>query len=417
MAKTKHQKLADHMQAILDVIENNMAAVARNLNLVQFHLDMGIIPAEERKNLLLRGAAQALLYCAIDEEFSNEIDWFESEMATDSIACQFRSIMEYEYYQAILRDNLVKNAEPIWFKAQQQWQTAAQTSPNNPDYFYTTTKQPQKIDELDFSAQDGQSLAFAYEAVLKSVKTRTYRHRLGLLLTYKRCLEEALFDGILWNKDRQKAFLLEWKNTLFSNHKPIRSHAKTGRWKQCEAIDYVTAAKFIRYFVDQFIANPSDLKMGEVACVLWLLIWVAKESDARLTLEQVLQISSQDIDPSSADIAIGDSVLEVSWGLHNLLICLRGQGRGERKCRLFANLDGDGKALTRALQEASKALIAEGKTPVSPAAFLIFPHVYEGIRLPEAQLKAMRSSGQAIRPYLGRSEIKRAILDSVSSDR
>lgn len=90
-------------------------------------------------------------------------------------------------------------------------------------------------------------------------------------------------------------------------------------------------------------------------------------------------------------------------------MCLRGKGEGVRKQRLFSNLDISGKALERALNEASKALFPN-EEPVLPGAFLVFPHVYNNVRMSAAQRKSMREVKPIIPLRHTHKEIKKALL-------
>lgn len=159
--------------------------------------------------------------------------------------------------------------------------------------FHDLAYSPQKIDMMLFTPQPGQSLALAYEAVVKSEQSKSHRYGQPLLKMYKKKLERIMFENVPDQK-RQASFLAEWRHRL---REKTKSHAqkqctdhltenkasektivpKTGRWEDCRAIDDFTAARLIRYFMDRFIANPQDKKMGEIACVLLILIYLAEE--------------------------------------------------------------------------------------------------------------------------------------------
>jgi len=202
---------------------------------------------------------------------------------------------------------------------------------------------------------------------------------------------------------------------LFRDEPKLRQ-LHPGRWKCCQGVDCDTAAKLIKYFVLKFIANPKDKKSGEIACVLWLLVGIAQRDGTdrktlRVTIQSVLKASSRDIDPDDAVVTIGGCRVDVSWGLRNLLLCLRGRGKGQRACRLFANLDRSGKALGRALIEASKEVLPEGRDLVLPEAFLISPHLYKGVRMSATQRRAMKSAKRNS-PSVTRNVIKKALRNA-----
>src|SRR5690606_3029965 len=113
----------------------------------------------------------------------------------------------------------------------------------------------------------------------------------------------------------RKSFFQEWKNNFFGTRQPLKTK-KQGRWKQCEGIDDVTAAQIIRYFISKFIADPRNKKLGEIACVLWILLWIAQEGEGdRITIKQVLQLTSKDIVADDAAIIVNETEVTISWGL------------------------------------------------------------------------------------------------------
>lgn len=481
MAKTKHQKLADLMQEILDGIEEHSLQVTKQLNMVQLHFyepyalfgrplmnqkairemfhthylclqnlipDFSLrttcqkfpmlatniqrpfylvsecrIPREngtwmvpwrvmivlphENQNKINRSKAQALLYCPEVEEISNEIDWFEHDMASDSLTHQLLSIIQHEHSRAIVRENLLKNPLPIWQQAKEEWQLIP-TEESDPDVMYDIAKAPKNVDDIDFAPKEGMSLALAYEAVMKSIQVRSSRQSLKKI--YKNALEQKMFEQTSWSKKEKAAFLHEWRDNFFKKEPSTGCH-RPGRWKQCESIDDVIASNLIKYFVTEFIDNPQNKKAGEIVCVLWILIWIAQESETdRLTIKQVLQLTTQDIISDDAAITIDGIEVNISWGLKNALLCLRGKGKGLRARRLFASLDISGKSLERALIQASKVILPPGADPVLPAAFLTSPHIYQGVRLPRAQRKRMKSATTITPPRYNYKDIKTALL-------
>lgn len=307
-----------------------------------------LVCPEENQSKLARSQAQALLYCPNPSEISNEIDWFEKDMAADSLTHQLLSTLEEGRRWAIIRQNCLKDPFPIWEKSKKTW-LSAPTEESNPNQQQGVAENPANVDEADFVPQKEDSLALAYESVMRSVRMRCCRHRAPLLQIYKRNLEEALFEDVPWNAREQQCFLQEWKDNFFSTVQSAKPK-KSGRWTQCEGIDDIIASQFIEYFVSKFIADPKNKKLGEIACVLWILLWIAQEGDGDpLTIKAVLQLSSQDIIADDAAIIVNGREITISWGLRNLLLCLRGEGEGKRACRLFKSLDLSGKALERAM--------------------------------------------------------------------
>jgi hypothetical protein len=172
MAKTKHQKLADLMETMLKAIEKHPIETRQLLESMQLCLlerhsfidpkmmgseifpqpsqtgegtteslsdkicvETADIPKLEQPMLydmfhwkpisiensnLERSCAQALLFCPQVDEISNEIDWFEAEMAADSFTYQLLSVQEYIRQQAIISENLLKEPFPSWEEAKKE---------------------------------------------------------------------------------------------------------------------------------------------------------------------------------------------------------------------------------------------------------------------------------------------------------
>lgn len=360
---------------------------------VLWYIPWGIItirPEENEKNLA-RGRDEALLFCPDSSEISNEIDWFENEDAADSLGYQLLSITAYESEMNVIRKNLLKEPLSIYDQAIAEWR-ALPSEQSNPDRVHEVAADPQGLYEIDFAPKTGQSLAFAYEDVLKSIRGRQSRHRQTLRKIYKEHLEHEMFEGVPWTGKQQVGFLKEWESNLFGTE---RKHiSKPGRWKQCEGIDRHLTAKFIRYFVFNFIKDPSDQKLGECACILWLFIWCAQECSFRLiTIQDVLNISRGDMCANNC-IMVKEHEVEVSSGLYQLLLCLSDENdKGER---LFQHIDSKGKALERALQKASRELLGDDCIPVLPASFLIPPYNQPRARISPVQRQTMRNSRQII---------------------
>lgn len=483
MAKTKHQKLADKMQAMLTAIDEHNTKVAKQLSLVQLYffepyasLDrplmtesalrgmfvthylnlrilaqdpslrticrelpmlgtilqrpfrllsefrkagnegMWVVPWKVKMVLpgknhskLERSREQALLYCPEPEEISNEIDWFEQDMARDSLTHLILSSHEYERRNAILRTNLCQNPSPIWERAKEKWKEGP-TEEDDPNVMHDVAENPSHVDDVDFAPQKGMSLALAYELLMNSTRAHSFRHRQSLRICYKQELEQAMFMNVSFSETEKIAFLQQWWDLFFETKTPSGCK-RPGRWKSCEGVDDVLASRFIKHFVSDFISEPNSKKSGEIACVLWILLWIAQEHEGNhIGIRQVLQLTSQDIVSNNNSIMIGGTEVTISWGLREFLLCLRGKGEGKRAHRLFDNLDTSGKALERALIQASKDLLGNNAAPVLPGAFLVSPHCYQGIRMSSAQRKAMRKA-RSIVPFRNtRNEIKKELF-------
>jgi hypothetical protein len=306
---------------------------------------------------------------------------------------------------------MAKSKHQIWNKAKEEWMSDP-SEDSDEDILHEAVKNPRDLDDVDFAPSDGMSLALAYEEVMMSIRRRERRHRDSLRNIYKSKLIKTMFDGVPWSEEQKEAFLKQWQNNFFESH-PNKINVKPGRWEQCRVIDRYTAAKFIKHFLELFINNPKSKKAGEVACILWVLIWAAQEEKSdHITIQKVLELSSQDIDPEDPKISVGGVELEISWGLHQLLWCLCGKGEGRRSRRIFANIDTAGKFLERALHNASKELLPEHAISVQPGAFLISPHLYPGVRMTVAQRKAMKKTRPIVKPLYTHRDVKKMLREA-----
>ena len=368
-----------------------------------------IVLPEENRCKYERSRLQAILYCPRHDEISYEIDWFERDMAMDSLSHQLLSSMEVERRKDVVRNNLLKDPFPVWEQAKAKW-LAPLTEESDLDFVYELPANPRNVDDIDFAPRKGQTIALAYEAVLKSIRARQYRHRQPLRKLYKRGLEEEMFENVPWTDKEKKAFLHEWQDNFFEKELSA-APKKTGRWEQCEGVDDVTASLFIEHFVNEFISDPKKKKSAEIACVLWILLWIAQEGEGEcVTIKQVLQLTSKDLVADDAVIMIDGIERDISWGLKDLLLCLRGKGEGKRAHRLFSSLDLSGKALERALAEVSEKILQKGAVPVLPGAFSVSPHPFKSVRMSVAQRRAMRKIEPVVPLQYTRNNIKKKLL-------
>lgn len=351
---------------------------------------------------------QALLYCPIAKEISRELHWFEDEDATASITHQLLTLIESDRRLSVVRTNLLADPFPVWEESIEMWRSIP-SKDTDPDDVAEVAVNPQNLEGAGFAPKKGLSLALAYEKVMNSIRIRQSKHRHSLRKIYKKKLEDKIFENVPWSEEEKDLFLKKWQSRFFDENEKIQQ-SKPGRWKQCECISRKTAAQLIEYFVNEFISDPTNKKTGEIACVLWILIWTAQQDKSdQVTLKDVLKLSSRDLKPGK--IIIGQIEASISWGLHYFLDCLCGQGEGTRSRRLFENLDLHGKALERSLLNASKLVLGENAMPVMPGAFLGFPFLHSDQRMPIAQRQSMRRGEPIVPLRHTHKEVKKAILE------
>jgi hypothetical protein len=351
---------------------------------------------------------QTLLYCPAPREISKELNWFESEDAASSLIHQILTEVENDRRSNVVNENLRADSFPIWEESIKKWQCIPGENTDS-DFVNEVAAAAQNLDKMDFAPHKGLSLAAAYEKVMKSIRARQSKHRHRLRTTYKEHLEAKIFDNVPWSDHEKDLFLKQWQSRVFGDsERGVKP--KPGRWKQCESVSRETAARLIEYFVNQFISDPSNKKAGEIACVLWVRIWIAQQDkSSQITLTDVLKLSSTNLKPGK--IIFDNIEVSISWGLHHFLDILCGEGEGIRSRRLFENLDIEGKALERALIRASKAIFGENELPVLPGAFLGFPHRQPNQRMPIAKRQALRKIKPIIPLRYTHTEVKKALLE------
>lgn len=363
---------------------------------------------KKMESLIEKGFWETLLYCPDSTEISYEIDWFEKENHVNSFS--FTMLSAYETIgrenagKAIIRKNLEQMALPHFRSVVEEWK-------KDPEGYDTVSKNPIIVFSHSFAPIYGENLDAAYAKVRRALREGSSKHYKYLMTSWRDRLEVLFFADVAWTDSEKKSFIKEWEINLFGCPIKRRAH-HDGRWNQDMAIDRQTAGKIIKYFIDRFCIDPSKRKRdGEIACMLWMLIWCAQDPDAKnITITRVLAFETTNVSEESASIVFDDKSIDISLGLHQLLTILRGKGEGKRRRRLF-DLSAD--YLQQALKEASIALFGADSTPVLPAAFLLFPHPMDGIRLPKERRRRLRD----VDPGSAASQPRRQILETLRKNK
>jgi len=357
---------------------------------------------------IAHGKEEALLYCLDQSELSSEIDWFEKENCADSLTYQFLAandaIAKENHDLSIIRKNLDQQAWPLFYTTVKEWQNS----------LLSNEIRPEKLDNVFkafFAPTKKMNLALAYEKVRRAIRMRKLRNYQYLMHMWRSRLELEIFKNLNWNDEQKGWFLKRWENNLF-NKSASKSSCPKGRWEQSQAIDRQTAAKFIRYFMDRFIADPNQCKAdGEIACILWICIWVSYESLMQIHLYQVIELTTKQLDAQALMLNIETHEIPISYGLCQLLEILKGEGKGERGRRLFEHVSEE--SLQDAMKKASKAILGDEALHVLPSAFLIFPHLYQGKRMSHKQREALRVRGElSFEPRHTRKELLKELRHS-----
>lgn len=358
--------------------------------------------------IMEKGYWEALLYCPESQEISNEIDWFEKENYTNSLSFHFQLAIKISGIEndkkAVTCNNLNQKALTYFEPIVKQWKNddgGNDTIPKDVGVIFT---QP-------FAPTEDDYIANAYEKVLRTLKMGNLRNYEHLMILWRDCLEGLMFTNVKWADSEKMAFIKEWKRNIFGCE--VKGQVNPdGRWKQTMAIDQVTAGKMIKYFIDRFLEDPSKKKRyGEIACLLWLLVWLTQDSDAgKISLTRILALDTENVSEERQEVVFDDKAIEVSLGLYRLLKILKGKGQGLRVHRLFTHISED--YIQDALKVASVVLFGAAATPVLPGAFLSFPHCLEGMRISKNQRVRMSMIDPGSEACYTRRQISKVLRES-----
>lgn len=339
---------------------------------------------------------QALLFCCDESELGAHT-WFQEEEAGDSISHQLNSISALQYEEFILKGNLDRHPYPIFQDTIYAWNEES----------YRLSKMESKLKEA-ISLQEPpavSTVALAWEHVKKVLREGKHRRIEKFLQLYLSLLEETIFHQILWNDQQKYYWLKEWEDKLFGNV-PSNPGNAPGRWRQGNAIDYIKAAKLILHFVEVFLENPKNTESGEIACILWLMLWCAYHHLSEIRVSDVINLTTDSF-LKGGKLTLRGHSFAISKGLLNLLTPLFGTGYGIRERKIFTHVRSE-KALTRALEEASKTVLGDDEIPITPGAFLNFPHIWPGSHLSKKVRESMRNARHIIEPKLPENYIREA---------
>lgn len=365
---------------------------------------------KEMEPLIENGRWDTLLYCPDTTEMSDDINWFEKDDHTNSLSytmqIAFETMEKENAGKAIIRRNLDQLALPHFRLIVKKWQ-------NDPDGHDTIPKNPATIFKRPFAPTEHDYIAHAYEKVRRALRERSFRNYEHLMILWRNFLENLMFTGVTWDDNEKASFAKQWELNIFGC--PIkRSKRNEGRWEQSMTIDRPTAGKLLQHFIDRFLASPlKNKKDGEIACVLWTLIWLSQDPQVRdITLTRILALDTTVVDREHAKLRFDGKSVKISIGLHRLLIALRGNGTAKRRRLLFKHLSAD--YLQHALQESSILLFGPDALPISPSSFLSLPHPMTGSRLSRNQVESFRSSDPGLEVGYYRRQFLKAFQEAQS---
>jgi hypothetical protein len=210
-----------------------------------------------------------------------------------------------------------------------------------------------------------------------------------LKVDWKERLEELIFEGLNWPREKRSIFIKNWLT-------PQTIEGKCGhgsRWETSLAVDRTTYAAFIKYFVELFLENPSARMVeGETVCLLWILLYLAQDQIKKPTVQSILDLTTEHIE--NRTIQIGDQEIEMSMGLSHILQAYIGDKPARRHQKLFPNLTVD--KLEDLFRKASQELLPSESSPILPGAFLTFPHCIWGVRMPPSLRRKIQFVSQKV---------------------
>lgn len=309
---------------------------------------------------------EVFLYCPSSGEYSDCQDWFQLEDKSSRLSEKLFKLNLEAKDEKILLANLVKPTDDAFKIFLEDG--------------YKKTSQP----KIPFAPNKNENVGNAIKRVIRFRKERNYGQFYDLLKEWEICLNKIIFNDLDWSKEKQEICFAKMKAFFY---KPIKRAIKE---KFAGTIDRYTAAEVILYFVQKSIQNPHDRRSGQIACILWILIWITKETlNASVSVQEVIFLSSQQIDKENKSLLINGEEIEISRGLMDMLSLLLGKGAGKLNCRLFPDIDR--RNLKNAVENASKELFPDRKIPITLESFCHFPHPFLNVSMPNSMLRSLRN--------------------------
>jgi hypothetical protein len=322
---------------------------------------------------------ELLLYCSAYGEYGEIRKWFPD--ATH--IARMHSLHIEKLGEEIILSNLAEPVNNLFSK-----------------FLKTYTLVEHTKQALPFSPPPQANIKIALEKVLECKENR----RCGpydLFKRWNRQVQSLVFQKTGWPIKKQEAYLLRIKR--FRKHeKSKHQEPEFGCTKTTDEIfnevlksevvcfDKRTMATIVQWFLEKFIHNHNDKKSGQIACILWLLIWGSHDiGDDILDIEKIIYLSSKEINLKNKSLLINKREIEISRGLMSLLSILIGKGKGIRSCRLFPDVNK--RNFKYALEKAFKELFPNESPFFTLNSLLFFPHEFPGVKIPSSLLKKMKN--------------------------
>lgn len=321
---------------------------------------------------------ELFLYCASREEYGERQKWFVKD--NKMYALNLESLQEQ-----IVLENLAGPVEKH-FKAFMRSMTLLE----NP-------KQ-----SLPYKPLPGDSIKTGLTTAVICRYTRKFGTSYDLFKDWEEQLQTLVFRDTNWSFEEKSAYFLRMKRFIIHNHTKSEREEEPEYTQTVEEIfrermkneifcfDKCTIARLIQLFAERFIQDLHDRKSAQIACILWLSIWLSHEiGDDRFLLEDIIELSSKEINFKTKSLIINGKEIKISLGLMRLFFILLGKGKGERAHRLFPDITK--RNLKSALKKAFKSTSSDHASSFSLNSLLYFPHPFVGNILPASLLKKMRN--------------------------
>jgi hypothetical protein len=260
--------------------------------------------------------------------------------------------------------------------------------------------------KASFAPKEQNDIEIAYQLVLDSLAKHRQRHFEDLQRIWRDRLISLMFEGISWDQDRCRAFLVDY----FSSENPISKMNSSQRWETGRGLDRQTYGRFLRYFYDRFIADPLKYQIdGEIALLLWIMVYAARDLKKPVSIKKLLSLTTASL--SGCCITVDSEEIELPCGLTNLITEYAGEENLQRQQKLFPHLNQKIDKLEDRFHRASEILLP-GFTPALPEAFLIFPHPHKNCRMTaKARRWQLEHPQKILHDSISLKELKRQLIE------
>ena len=321
---------------------------------------------------------ELFLYCASRGEYGERQKWFEKDNKMNAL--NLESLQEQ-----IVLENLAGPVEK-YFKA----------------FMRSTTLLENPKQSLPYKPLPGESIKTALATAVICRYTRKFGTSYDLFKDWEEELQALVFQGTNWPFEEKYAYFQRMKRYIIHNHtksekekdpeytQTVGELFRERIMNEIICFDKCAMAGLIQLFAGRFIQDLYDKKSGQIACILWLSIWLSHEiGDEGFLLENIIELSSKEINFKNKSLIINGKEIKISLGLMKLVFILLGKGKGKRARRLFPDITK--RNLKNALKNAFKSISPYHASSFSLNSLLYFPHPFVGNILPASLLKKMRN--------------------------